>query len=68
MGNKTIVKKNEFLKLRYIRGMTLAEVSLKTGLSSNAICMIEQGKISPSPKTFKKLCEFYEVDSRSVLA
>jgi transcriptional regulator with XRE-family HTH domain len=46
---------------RFRLGYTLREVAARTGLSSTAICQIENGVRSPKFKTVALLSRFYEV-------
>ena len=50
-------------KLRAVKGMSLRQVELKTGVSNSYLCQLENGKIKePSPHILRKLARVYDVD------
>jgi len=49
------------LKLRKDKGLTLEQLSLKTGISKNMLWHLEKGNRTGTIETLKKLSEFYDV-------
>ncbi|MBO0561561.1 XRE family transcriptional regulator [Clostridium botulinum] len=56
------MEQNEILsKLRKNKGLTLEELSSKTGISKNMLWHLEKGDRTGTVETLKKLSEFYQV-------
>lgn len=56
------MEQNEILsKLRKNKGLTLEELSSKTGISKNMLWHLEKGDRTGTIETLKKLSEFYQV-------
>ncbi|GAA0083178.1 MULTISPECIES: helix-turn-helix domain-containing protein [Clostridium] len=56
------MEQNEILsKLRKNKGLTLEELSSKTGISKNMLWHLEKGDRTGTVETLKKLSEFYKV-------
>ncbi|MEO0271344.1 MAG: helix-turn-helix domain-containing protein [candidate division WOR-3 bacterium] len=61
-------------KIRKSEGLTLKELSLRSGLTKSALSQIERGKITPSISTFKSILdalglsfsEFFEKEEKGV--
>jgi transcriptional regulator with XRE-family HTH domain len=53
---------NRLRELREERNISMRKLATKSGLSANALSMIERGKTSPSVSTLYKLAEAMEVD------
>lgn len=54
---------NKYLKdIREKNGITLTQLSEKTGITAATLCLIENGKVEPRPATIKKLSDFYKID------
>lgn len=48
--------------IRQSKGLTLGEMTKRTGITNATISLIENEKVVPRPATIKKLSEAYEMD------
>jgi transcriptional regulator with XRE-family HTH domain len=55
--------RDEIRRARVELGLSIRQVERDTGISRSFITGIEDGKWEPSPKTAKKLCEYFGVDA-----
>lgn len=49
-------------ELRISRGLTLQQIQKQYGHNISWISQLENGKVTPRPKTIKVLAQIYEVD------
>lgn len=56
----TISEKIKHLRVK--KGLSLRDLSQKTGIAFSTLSLIENGKTSPRPKTAKAIADALEVD------
>ncbi len=55
-------------RARHLKGMTLAEVAARVGVSHNFLSMVERGITDLSLSRFQRLATFYEIPASELLA
>ena len=53
------------LRLKY--GMTQVQLAERCGMSTNAVCLLETGKVFPPKATVEKLCEAFAIPQSYLL-
>lgn len=54
-------------RIRSIKGFSLTELSIKTGISKSSLSNIENNKNNPTIDTLSKICDALEVETNKVL-
>lgn len=63
---KNNIKRNNLKKIRKHRGMSQAELSRRSGVTTTTIYLIEKEKVNPTIKTAAQIANALETDVRDI--